>query len=474
MRLLRLSYGQSLFLLATLPLILAISGIAVLIAVQSERTAAREIASLEQTMIDAKRRELRNYVQLARTAFITIYGNAPPDDEVAKLRVTQILSAMLYGTDGFFFVYDYEGQNLVAPRQTWLIGRDWSGLQDDRGVPVTDTLIELARAGSGYHTYEWPKPSTGQNATILTYVIGLQDWQWAIGTGVFLDDVLAQGAAARAEVRTNVAQQFRWIGAIALAALLLVFASGLMITVRERRLADAKLKQLTQRILDTQEEERGRVARELHDSISQLLVGIRYKLELARRLTARGDASAEAAVDGAITGLQGALTEVRRISHDLRPGVLDDLGLGPALKSLCETFEARTGLQVEFHTAVFRNRLDIEAKTALYRIAQEALTNVERHAGATRVRVSLLGHRRGATMRIEDDGCGLPRRDNATGSGMGLRNMAERIEQLHGSLTLTSGPGGHGMVVEATVPLTHLLKPDTRNEGEAPSAQAAE
>ncbi|CTQ51003.1 cache domain-containing protein [Jannaschia donghaensis] len=467
MRLPRPSYGQSLFLLATLPLILAVGAIAVLIAVQSDRAATREIAALEQTMIEAKRRELQNYLQLARTSFITIYGNAAPDDAVAKLRVTQILSAMVYGTDGFFFVYDYDGNNLVAPRQTWLIGRNWLDLSDAGGTPITRTLIDVARQGSGYHSYDWRKPSTGEPAQVLTYVIGLQDWQWAIGTGVWLDDVLAQGDAARADVRARVAAQFRWIGAIALAALLLVFASGFLITVRERRLADAKLKQLTQRVLDTQEEERGRVARELHDSISQLLVGIRYKLELARRLTTKGDAAAAGAVDGAITGLQSALGEVRRISHDLRPGVLDDLGLGPALRTLCEAFEGRTGLTVEFRTVVFRNRLDIDAKTALFRIAQEALTNIERHAGATRVSVRVFGHRRGATLRIEDDGRGMAHA--TTGSGMGLRNMAERIEQLDGTLTIAAGPGGRGTVIEATVPLSHLLTPGTKSDGVAPA-----
>ncbi|WGH78281.1 cache domain-containing protein [Jannaschia ovalis] len=466
MRLPRLTYGRRLLLLASLPLILAVSAIAAMVAIQSERTAAREIAALEATMIDAKRRELRNYVQLARTAFITIYGNAAPDDNEAKLRVTQILSAMLYGTDGFFFVYDYDGRNLVAPRQTWLIGRDWSGMEDANGMEVTDRLIELARQGSGYHQYEWRKPSSGQEATILSYVIGLQDWRWAIGTGVFLDDVLAQTAIARAELRERVRSQFLWIGAIAAAALLGVFASGFLITVRERRLADAKLKALTQRVLDTQEEERGRVARELHDSISQLLVGIRYKLELARRLAARGDAKAEEALDGAIAGLQGALGEVRRISHDLRPGVLDDLGLGPALKTLCEGFEQRTGIPVAFRTVVFRNRLDIEAKTALYRIAQEALTNIERHAGASGVSVALFGHRRGATLRIEDDGRGMER----AGQGLGLRNMAERIEQLDGTLTIAPGAGGRGTVVEAVVPLSHLLSP----EPDRPLRHAAE
>ncbi|MBM2576570.1 cache domain-containing protein [Jannaschia sp. Os4] len=452
----RPSYGTKLLLLAAAPLVLAGALIAVLVTWQAGRVAEREIAALERATVAAKREELRNYVQLARSAFVTIYGNASPDDEAAKLRVTQILSAMVYGEDGFFFVYDYDGTNLVAPRQTWLIGRDWSGLRDADGIPVTDALIDRARDGAGYHTYTWRKPSTGEEATILSYVVGLQDWRWAIGTGVFLDDVIATAATARAELRDRVRDTFLTVGAVTGAALLLVFASGFWITVRERRLADAKLKALTQRVLDTQEEERGRVARELHDGISQLLVAVRFKLDLARRLAGEVEPRAASAVGEAVEGLQEAIAEVRRISHDLRPGVLDDLGLGPALKALCEGFAARTGIAVDFATVVFRNRLDIESKTALYRIAQEALTNVERHAGASRVEVELFGHRAGGTLRIVDDGRGI----GGGAAGLGLRNMAERIEQLGGTLSLGPGPGGRGTQVEATVPLTHLLAPE--------------
>lgn len=456
----RLNYGQKLFALATIPLILAAAAIAVLVTAQSNRMAESEIAALERTLLETKKEELKNYLSLARTAFITIYGNAAPDDALAKLRVTQILSAMIYGQDGFFFVYEYNGTNLVSPRQTRLIGENWTGLADAKGVPITDTLIDLARSGGGYHTYEWEKPSTGETATMITYVIGLQDWRWAIGTGVFIDDVLASVAAARADTRARVQQTFLQIGLITLAALLMVFASGLVINVRERRLADAKLKALTQRVLDTQEEERGRVARELHDSISQILVGVRYKLELAKRFASKGDARATGAVDESIAGLHGAIGEVRRISRDLRPGVLDDLGLGPALKALTEDFSQRTGIPVTFETVVFRNRLDIEAKTALYRIAQEALTNIERHAQASAVEVRVFGHRAGATLAIKDNGQGLPSGRKGRG-GLGMRNMQERVEQLDGTLAVTSNDAG--TKIEATVPLTHLLAPEERS-----------
>ncbi|HKK85600.1 MAG TPA: cache domain-containing protein, partial [Roseovarius sp.] len=369
----RLNYGQKIFLIATLPFVVAAVVISVLVTLQSRQLAEREIQQLEAQLIAAKRAELRNYLSIARSAIINTYGRAAPDDELAKELVTQTLSALLYGQDGYFFVYDYDGNNLVSPRETDLIGANWSGMTDPNGVPITDELIRTARTGGGYHSYDWPKPSTGEVARMITYVIGFQDWRWAVGTGVFVDDVKATVAASREQVEARIERTFLYIGAITLAALLLVFTSGLFINIRERRLADAKLKRLTQRVFDAQEEERGRVARELHDGISQILVGVRYALDAAKRRLSMGDARASENLDRGIEHLSGAIQEVRRISRDLRPGVLDDLGVGPAIKALAEDFGTRTGITVEFETVVFRNRLDDEAKIAMYRVAQEAL-----------------------------------------------------------------------------------------------------
>ncbi|WP_425093277.1 cache domain-containing protein [Tropicimonas sp. S265A] len=461
----RIDYGQRLFLLATIPLVLAMAGVAMVVTNQARVLAEEEIRVLEQELLEAKRQELRNYIAIARTAINPVYGRAGPNDAAAKLRVTQILSALIYGREGYFFVFDYDGTNLVAPRQTELIQRNWAGLTDPSGTPIVDELIARARSGAGYHEFEWTRPSSGEPGRMIAYVIGLQDWQWAIGTGVFIDDVLASVAAARATTEARLDRTFLWISAVTLLALLAVFATGLALTQRERRVADTKLKALTQRVLDTQEEERGRVARELHDSISQLLVGIRYALELARRRVDNGDARASANIERGIDGLNEAIHEVRRISRDLRPGQLDDLGLGPAIQSLAEEFSTRTGIETDVKTVVFRNRLDKDAKIALYRIAQEALTNIERHAEAGKVKLELFGHKRGATLRVSDNGCGMEDA-SAVAPGLGLRNMAERMEQLDGTLRVLSSDSG--TQIEATVPLSHILPPDPDERVAAP------
>ncbi|MEO0391052.1 MAG: histidine kinase, partial [Pseudomonadota bacterium] len=350
------------------------------------------------------------------------------------------------------------------PRQTDRIGGNFLDELDRDGTPVVGALIDIARQGDGYLTHYWPKPSSGQDARMITYVTSFPSWRWAVGTGVFIDDVLSSVAASRAEVEARVERTFYYILAITFAALLGVFGSGMFLNLRQRRLADAKLKELTQRVFDAQEEERGRVARELHDGISQILVGVRYALDTARRRLERGGGNAQDPLAQGIDNLGEAISEVRRISRDLRPGALDDLGLGPALRALCDDFARRTGIKMEFSTVVFRNRLDSDAKIALYRIAQEALTNIERHAGASRVSVDLRGHAKGATLKIVDDGVGIAATRH---HGLGLRNMQERVEQLDGRLIIRPAkpsrtrrqPAG-GTVITVTVPLTHLLPPE--------------
>lgn len=462
-----LNYGQKLFLLAMVPLILAVAAISILVAYQSKELAKQELRILESKLLETKEAELLNYMSLARTSISIIYGNAQPDDEEAKLLVTQILSAMTYGDDGFFFVYDYEGNNLVSPKQTYLIGKNWLNAEDSDGESVVQTLIDTARRGGGYHRYIWRKPSTGEPTEMVSYVIGLQDWRWAVGTGIFIDDVTADVAAARIETAARIRTTFIWIGVIAAIATLLVFLTGFFITVRERRLADEKQKELTQRIIDTQEEERGRVARELHDGISQILIGVRYALDLAVRKIKTGASGADDSINISKDGLNDAINEVRRISRDLRPGVLDDLGLGPALKGLMTEFSTRTGIETKFETVVFSNRLHSDAKTALYRVAQEALTNIERHAQASKVSLKLFGHSKGATLSIKDNGGGIPKTANSY--GLGLRNMQERIEHLDGTLSISSS--SQGTLVEAHLPIKHLLSPqDDGSRSERKSA----
>ncbi|MFN4211076.1 MAG: histidine kinase, partial [Devosia sp.] len=291
--------------------------------------------------------------------------------------------------------------------------------------------------------YKWEKPSTGEIADKLSWAVGLDKWRWMLGTGVYLDDVFAQTAAAEADLRSHIDTTFIIVAAITVPIVFAVFLASFLITLRERRLADSKLKELAQRVVDTQEEERARIARELHDGISQTMVAARYMLDLAASKVRAGSSDAADVIERGRQGLNNAIKEIRRISHDLRPGVLDDLGLTAALEALTDSFAERTGVAVELKSVAFKNMILPEARTALYRVAQEALTNIERHANATKVRVVITSAGHGPQMLIEDDGQGFVHPPAGRSSrGLGLRNMQERMEHFGGSLEVRTTSKG--------------------------------
>jgi two-component system NarL family sensor kinase len=452
--------------LAIVPLIIAILTITAFITWQSTTLVQSSIGTFERNLLQAKQTELLNLTNLALSAIDPVYKDAAPDDEAAKRKVRDILTSLDYGQDGYFFVYDYDGNNIVHPRQAFRPGRNWIDLVDPDGDMVIANLIEKAREGGGMHQYKWQKPSSGVMADKLSFAAGLEKWHWMIGTGVYLDDVFAQTAAAKADLRANIRKTFLVVTLIAVPAVLMVFATCMLVTMRERRMADGKLKELAQRIIDTQEEERARIARELHDGISQNLVGVRYAIDLASRKVKSGNSDVSSAIDRGADALNGAIKEVRRLSHDLRPRVLDDLGLTPALQALSDNFAERTGIRVAFEAKSLDARPKPEASTALYRVAQEAFNNIERHSGASEVTIVLWGDRGRIRMKIDDNGNGFDESFGfAHGSkdgGLGLRNMQERMAHFGGILLVKSS--SHGTTLTAMLPKSASVKPDRQEE----------
>ncbi|MDG4675378.1 cache domain-containing protein [Shinella sp. 838] len=442
--------------LAVAPLVIAILTITAFITWQATSLAQSSIDTFERNMLKAKETELLNLTNLARSAIEEVYASAGANDEAAKDRVRTILTSLDYGQDGYFFVYDYDGNNVVHPRQTFRPGHNWLDLTDPDGNQVIASLIQKAKEGGGLYQYKWEKPSSGTMADKLSFAMGLDKWQWMLGTGVYLDDVFAQTAAAKADLREKIGHTFLVVAFIAVPAVMVVFATCMLVTLRERRMADGKLKALTQRIIDTQEEERARLARELHDGISQNLVGVRYAIDLAGRKVRNHTDDASGAIEKGVEALNGAIKEVRRLSHDLRPPALDDLGLTAALTALSNHFSERTGIHTVLEADAGKDRLKPEASTALYRVAQEALNNIERHSGAGKVQIKLWSARGRMRMTVADDGNGFEEaaggiRDGHQG-GLGLRNMQERMAHFGGILMVRST--SDGTVLTAMMPLS--------------------
>jgi two-component system, NarL family, sensor histidine kinase UhpB len=197
------------------------------------------------------------------------------------------------------------------------------------------------------------------------------------------------------------------------------------------------------RALEAQEHERQRVARELHDEVGQVLTGVMLELEQAAR------AGGEAQLVTARESVRHALEEVRRIARELRPEVLDDLGLQSALRSLCTAAAAHDGLRVERRLELGDEALSPEVELVVYRIAQESLTNVLRHSGASEVLVALGSVDGGLRLVVRDDGRGLPA-DVAAGGG--ITGMRERALLVGGQLSVSTVDGG-GTEVRLDVPL---------------------
>ncbi|MEW9900245.1 cache domain-containing protein [Chitinivorax sp. PXF-14] len=432
--------------LTVLPLLLAMFAIGALVQYRAERLAERQVELIEESFMAAKRAELKHYVELALSSIQPLY-DARRDDPAAQEQAKAILRAINYGDDGYFFVYDMSGRNIVHPRQPQLVGRNLWNLTDPQGRHVIQALLAAAsRDGDGYQRYGWEKPSTHQLTEKLGYVVLLPRWGWMVGTGIYLDDVERATAEVRERARATVRATLLGLGGVALVAVLLVFAGGLVLNVSEHRLADSKLKALAQRIVNLQEEERARVSRELHDGISQLLVSTKFQFELAQHKLQSGGEGACEALDKGIAGLGDAIGEVRRISHDLRPSILDTLGLSAALTQLANEFEQRTGIAVALDQDGGAHVPTDEA-VALFRIAQEAFTNIERHAGAQSVRVKLSQAGGCVRLSVVDDGRGFDPASIERAGGIGLRNIRERVEHLAGRFTLQSRPGRTRLVV---------------------------
>lgn len=210
-----------------------------------------------------------------------------------------------------------------------------------------------------------------------------------------------------------------------------------------------RLKSLSRRLLQVQEDERRHLARELHDEVGQLLTGLRLSLEATRRAPA-GD------IDPGLNqglGLVRELThKVRDISLALRPSMLDDLGLLPALLWHFERYTSQTGVVVNFDHSGLNSRLGTAVETAAYRIIQEALTNVARHAGVKSATVHIHGGEGQLSLVVEDQGKGCTLQSVGQNSG-GLSGMQERAELLGGHFRVESTPG-NGLRLCAELPLT--------------------
>lgn len=216
------------------------------------------------------------------------------------------------------------------------------------------------------------------------------------------------------------------------------------------RAGHERLQALSHRLVEVQEAERRHIARELHDEVGQVLTGLKLLLESSTALPPDARSSS---LSRSLALVDELVTQVQELSLDLRPAMLDDLGLLPTLVWHINRYGEQTGIDVDFKYLGPERRLDSEVETAAYRIVQEALTNVARHAGVSEVTVRLSLDQEMLRVQIEDQGAGFdPEAALAAGAASGLSGMEERAILLGGELTIESAPGA-GTSLMAELPL---------------------
>ena len=220
------------------------------------------------------------------------------------------------------------------------------------------------------------------------------------------------------------------------------------------RQSHEKLRQLTSHIESLRETERTRIAREVHDELGASLTAIKLDLDRCRRaVTSAKLTQAADRLAGAIRVADAAIASIRRICTDLRPSILDNLGLQAAIEWQVRTVEERTGIQCELVTPQGAGDLGLnpERITALFRIVQEALTNVVRHSGASGVHITLQCDAGGVGLEVKDNGRGFVRGQEAQTGSFGLLGMEERVRFLGGRFSIECAPG-RGTAVRVYMP----------------------
>ena len=446
-------FKLKLLLIAILPIVAVSFLTGWVIHIGANRLIDIEAALIEKRSLSVHKQELKNYLSLALTAIDHKYSDTGIPMQEAQGAVQKILHNLNYGDNGYFFAYDRKGTSLVNAPAPDIIGANLWYLKDEDGNFVIQDLMHKAIIGEGYHIYKWKKPSTGQTTMKLGYSTYLPKWGWMLGTGLYLDDIEREVSSFKSDMLIQMRKAETILFLVALLAVVITAMAVAGIHYNEHKLADEKLKALTRRIVDIQEEERKRVSTDLHDGINQLLVSIRHRLEMATDQLASPDKTLPL-LQKSLSILDRSISDIRRISKALHPSALDNIGLEVAIRELGHDFEEATKIKTEIKADQTGSRLSEAARIALYRVAQEALTNVSRHAHAGQVVMDLQvdDQTHTVSLRISDNGKGLsPPDQRPKRGGLGLRNMFERMESLGGSMTIRNGALG-GLEICAILP----------------------
>jgi PAS domain S-box-containing protein len=364
--------------------------------------------------------------------------------------------------DGHMFWYNQRWYEYTGMSPEQLVGWGWQSVHDPEWLPK---VLERWNATlSSGEPFEMEFPLRGVDGIyrwFLTRAVPVRDRQGKVvrwfgtNTNVHeqreasrdlqisqekLNAVLAELTQARDELETRVKER-----------------------TADLERAEESLRALSGRLLQAQDEERRRIARELHDSAGQLLTALNMNLVPIQADAHQLGPAAVRAINESFQLIEQLSKELRTISHLLHPPMLDEAGLEFALQWYVEGFAERSKIEVDFELAPDLGRLSRDAEIAIFRLVQESLTNIHRHANSPTASVRIFREGDQIQVRITDQGKGMPAGHvNGRGlakAGVGVQGMRERLRQLKGNLEISSGPGGTTVQATLPAPVAHMSTP---------------
>ncbi len=366
--------------------------------------------------------------------------------------------------DGHIFWYNQRWYDYTGTTLKQMEGWGWQSVHDT--VELSKVMARWKSSLATGKPFDMTFPLRGADGhfrSFLTRVLPLKNAdhqvvQW-FGTNTDVEDIKrAEATQRRAEVlaASNKKLELEIVRRQAVEKSLTKSEQHQIVLLEQSRVLQDQLRRLSHQVLHAQEEERKRISRELHDVIAQTLTGINIRLAALKKEAALNREGFDHSITRTQKLVEHSVNVVHEFARELRPAVLDDLGLIPALHSFVKIFSQRTHLHVDLKAFAGVEQLDNNKRTILYRVAQEALNNVARHAQASRVEVSIQKLADGGIgMKIKDDGKSFRVERALPANGckrLGLVGMRERVEMVGGKFAVASTPG-QGTTIIAQIPL---------------------
>jgi PAS domain S-box-containing protein len=234
---------------------------------------------------------------------------------------------------------------------------------------------------------------------------------------------------------------------------------GIILDVTERKIAESKLqesseqlRELSRHLQDVREKERMKIAREIHDELGQQLTGLKMDIAWLMKKAGQDDPVIKTKFDNTLLLIDATVNSIRRIVTELRPSIIDDLGLNAAIEWQISEFTERLGIEIEYENKFDDKNTSADISIGLFRILQESLTNIAKHAGAKKMKIKIEQLDNTVHLFVQDDGIGFDTKEKQTDQTFGLLGIQERTGMMQGQCNITSMPSG-GTTIEIKIPL---------------------